>query len=126
MHGRIKGESMKKSYITTVLLALLLAVTSGWAQTPGSLHGTITDDSGSVVPGAKVRVSGAGVTKNTSTNVQGVYTVTGLPAGDYTVRVTMPGFTNFEGAGVSIATSQAAALNVTLRSRRSEEHTSEL
>ncbi len=55
-----------------------------------------------------MRVSGAGVTKNATTNVQGLYTVPGLPAGDYTVRVTMPGFTTFETAGVPVATSQAA------------------
>ncbi len=106
---------MSKPSNATVLLAFFLAHMPVFAQTPGSLRGTITDDSGSVVPGAKVRISGPGVTKNATTNVQGLYTVPGLPAGNYTVRVTMPGFTTFETAGVPVGTSQAAALNVTLK-----------
>src|SRR5579872_2400106 len=106
---------MNKPSNAIILLTVVLAVTSAFAQTPGSLRGTITDDSGSVVPGAKVRVTGPGVSKNATTNVQGLYTVPGLPAGNYMVRVTMPGFTTFEAAAVPVATSQAAALNVTLK-----------
>src|SRR5579872_4738219 len=106
---------MNKPSNAIILLTVVLAVTSAFAQTPGSLRGTITDDSGSVVPGAKVRVSGPGVTKNTTTNVQGLYSVAGLPAGSYTVRVIMPGFSTFETSNVPVATSQAAALNVTLK-----------
>ncbi len=53
---------------------------------------TVTDPSNASVPSAAVHVTGAGQTKDDKTDNGGVVTES-LPAGQYTVRVTAPGFT---------------------------------
>ena len=74
--------------------ALLLIAASAWAQSfRGSIRGTVTDPSGSVIAGAKVSA------KNMSTSLQreattgpdGAYVFAELPAGQYTVTVESAG-----------------------------------
>src|ERR1700719_2620539 len=84
------------------VLALLAA--SLMAQAPGTLQGQVLDQSGGSGPQASVIVTGPNnVTKVVETNTDGIYTVPGLPAGKYTVRVTAPGFTLFENTAVDVA-----------------------
>ena len=56
--------------------------------------GSVTDPSGAVVPEAmaEVREASAGKTRRASANAAGQFSLTGLPAGDYEVRVSSPGF----------------------------------
>jgi Carboxypeptidase regulatory-like domain len=65
-----------------------------YGQATGSLSGTVTDTSGSVVPGASVTVTaqGTGLTRNAKTDDTGHYLVPLLPVADYTVRVEFQGF----------------------------------
>lgn len=58
------------------------------AQTAG-LKGTVADETGAVVPGIKVTLNGA-TSKTVVTANDGTYSITGLPAGNYTVQVTAP------------------------------------
>jgi Carboxypeptidase regulatory-like domain len=60
------------------------------AQT-ASLRGQITDQSGAVIPGARVTLSGqSGPLKSTVTDNNGVYTFAALTPGDYTVQASAP------------------------------------
>jgi hypothetical protein len=59
------------------------------------LHGTVTDQSGAVIPGAKVQVRAGGATgdgRTTQADGQGRFAVPGLAAGRYQVVVSSPGF----------------------------------
>jgi hypothetical protein len=72
-----------------------------WAQTTistGSIQGTVTDPSGAVVTGAKVRITNksTGEVRNLSTNSGGLYTSGGLIPGNYVVRVEAKGFKTAE------------------------------
>ena len=69
-------------------LALCLA-----AQTPPSLHGTVTDPSGALVPGALVQLRGPGGEQRSTTNSTGEYSFPTLRPGKYTARVIAKGFT---------------------------------
>ena len=90
--------------IVFLLCALALLLTPVMAQAPATLHGQVIDPSGAAVPKASVVVSGPNNTvKVADTNDNGEYTVTGLPAGKYTVRVTAPGFTLFEKTALDVA-----------------------
>jgi hypothetical protein len=89
-------KKMNKSLIHTftipVVLLLAFALTAS-AQTAGTLKGTLTDETGSLIPGATVTVTGSGnVKKSTGTDANGVYSVAGLPAGTYTIHATSTGF----------------------------------
>ena len=75
------------------LLPAALVVSSAMAQTgTGTLRGTMTDDSGGVIPAANVTLTGKGVTKTAQTQVDGSYVFQGLAPGQYTVKVAFPGF----------------------------------
>ena len=76
-----------------VTAALLLCVAQ--AQTPGTgtLRGTMTDDSGAVIPAANVTLTGTGVNKTAQTQADGSYVFQGLAPGQYAVKVSFPGFT---------------------------------
>ena len=72
------------------LLSTLLAGNSLSAHT-ASLRGQITDESGAVIPSAKVTLNGPSrVVKTATTLVDGSYSIAGLVPGDYTVQASAP------------------------------------
>jgi hypothetical protein len=93
-----------------LLLAVVLALN---AQTPttGSIRGVMTDDSGAIIPAAKVTLSGNGVNRTAQTQADGSYSFVGLPPGQYRVRVSFPGFANFDKT-VAVTGGGAAALPI--------------
>ncbi|MGI9075496.1 MAG: carboxypeptidase-like regulatory domain-containing protein [Bryobacteraceae bacterium] len=55
------------------------------------MRGQVFDESGAVVPRATVTLTGpSGLVKTTSTAADGSYSLSGLPAGEYTVQATAP------------------------------------
>jgi hypothetical protein len=80
-------------HILAVLLAVALFVSSALAQPgTGTLRGTMTDDSGAVIPAANVTLTGKGVAKTAQTQADGTYIFQGLAPGEYNVKVAFPGF----------------------------------
>jgi hypothetical protein len=78
------------------VLGILLSVCSAWAQqTSGTLKGVLMDDSGAVIPAAKVSLAGGSGSRTAQTQADGSYTFAGLAPGSYTVSVTFPGFAAF-------------------------------
>ncbi len=60
------------------------------------MKGTLTDDSGAVIPAANVTITDSrGTAKTAQSQAEGSYTFNGLVPGQYTVSVTFPGFTPF-------------------------------
>jgi hypothetical protein len=78
------------------------------AQAPtGIITGTVTDESGAVVPLAKVTITNKATdfTRAVLTNSEGFYSAPALPAGDYEVRCEQDGFRT----SVRVATVQAGS-----------------
>ena len=65
-----------------------------WAGTTGSISGTITDPSGSVIPGAALTVTNysQGIRTKTISDAKGVFTFPSLPVGQYTLLAETQGF----------------------------------
>src|SRR5471030_547930 len=59
----------------------------------GMVSGTVTDESGGVLPGANVQLTGPGINRFQTTGTGGTYTFPALPAGAYRVTATVSGFT---------------------------------
>src|SRR4051794_5322920 len=79
--------------ILIFLLTAGLILSSAFAQPgTGTLRGTMTDDSGAVIPAANVTLTGNGITKTAQTQADGTYVFQGLPPGQYNVKVAFPGF----------------------------------
>jgi hypothetical protein len=84
--------------ITTVTFVVFSALFSAPVTNAqvlyGSLVGNVTDQSGSVIPGAKITVQNTNTnfSRSSSTDAQGQYSFPALQAGSYTVTVTATGF----------------------------------
>jgi len=98
-----------------VLLAMF-AVTSASAQDTGDITGTVRDNSGAVVQGASVKISGTagGIERATTTNSDGDYLAAGLPGGTYIVIISAKGFKTFKGNGVVLRVGQKARVDAEL------------
>ena len=106
---------------TTILMATLVLVTCQIViqaqSTTGSISGTVTDQTGAVVPGANVTVKGeAGQQYNAVTKGDGVYTIPGVPAGTptYTVTITAPNFKTAVIQNVKVDVATPATVNAQL------------
>jgi outer membrane receptor for ferrienterochelin and colicins len=81
-----------KRVFAIVALWLAVAGPSNAQQAAGTVSGTVVDETGGVLPGATVTLSGPGVSKTAVTGSDGEYRFTGVPAGSYKLTVTMSGF----------------------------------
>ena len=76
------------------MFLLLMPGTSAIAQDRGTITGQVVDDSGAIVPGAKVTLThpATGQINTTETNSEGAYTFLSLTAGRYVVTTEKTGF----------------------------------
>src|SRR5215471_7815388 len=99
-------------------LLLLLALCLGlWGQgTTSRLVGTVTDPTGSVVPGAQVALTneGTGVTFKSTTTQAGIYVFEALQAGSYRVEITAAGFKKFASTGNRVIVGEPSTVNARL------------
>ena len=60
----------------------------------GTIHGTVTDATGAAIPDASVQVTNLanGLIRTAVANSSGFYTITELPPGQYSIRVSKPSF----------------------------------
>ena len=74
--------------------ALLAFHTAVWAGTTGTISGTITDPTGSVVRGARLTVTNTaqGIQSKTVSDSKGAFTFPSLPIGQYRLQVEAQGF----------------------------------
>ncbi len=93
----------------------LFCLTSAFAQT-GTLSGAVEDDSGALVPSAKVQLAGpGGITKSTRSDAKGSYSFSGLAAGRYSVEASAPSLGLAQPATVTVtAGTQTLDLRLTL------------
>ena len=100
-------------------LALLVAlVPAAWSQTERAvILGTVTDDSGSVIPGAIVTVTNVGTAEKRSvtTNDRGDYDVPALNIGQYEVSVEHAGFRKEVVKGIGLVVNQRARVDFKLQ-----------
>ncbi|MEO1023667.1 MAG: SusC/RagA family TonB-linked outer membrane protein [Bacteroidota bacterium] len=76
-----------------VLLCSILLSVSAFAQT-GTITGTITDKNGEVLPTVNVRLDE--ITKGAATDADGIYTITNVPTGNYTLIASFTGYKEYK------------------------------
>src|SRR6266849_3311788 len=106
------------SVVAAVLMASLLLLSSAaHAQSyAGSIRGTVTDPSGSAIPGAHVslRDVGTNATSETTTTDIGAFSFAVVNVGTYEVSVKAPGFKEFIAQSVEVHVSTATEVNAKL------------
>jgi hypothetical protein len=96
LNGRQGEKSMlkRRALIVAVICSMLSLSLLTYGQAHGSLSGTVTDKTGSVITGAAVTITsqGTGLTREAKTDDSGHYLVPLLPVSFYTIRVVSQGF----------------------------------
>ena len=87
------------------------------AQTvSGTILGTVTDSSGSVIPNAKVTIvnEGTGLTRTVQSDSNGEFTAPSLPTGHYTVIAELTGFKTLTLSNIELGVDQRARIDMKL------------
>jgi hypothetical protein len=105
-------------YKTTLLLMLALAFTGEvYPQAlSGTIVGTVTDQTGAVIPGANVRLVNEGTqfTRTVVTNANGQYVAYSAPTGGYTITVEHAGFQKLVRTGIRLTAADTLTVDLTL------------
>lgn len=88
--------------VCCAMLAVSAVVAFAQAGTGGTISGTVTDQTGAIVPNVKVTITNTdtGQTFQATTNSAGQYVIPDLQIGHYTVRAEAAGFKSAERAGI--------------------------
>jgi hypothetical protein len=102
-----------------VILSALLILTTPWVaaqQSTGTLAGTISDETGGVLPGADITLTNVenGSTRDAITDDTGQFRVTNLAPGEYELRAQLPGFQTAVRSGIVLNVGRSPSLNITL------------
>lgn len=86
------------------------------APSTGTIHGHIADQTGALIPGAKIAVeTPEGKSVGTATaDASGAYSVSGLPAGSYVLKTTFAGFADFQSQPIAVAAGQVKRVDVAM------------
>ena len=100
-----------------------LAIPMYAQQVLGTISGSVTDPSGAVVSGAKITIVNlsTGLTRSIQSAGSGEYTFHDLPSGNYSVDVTMAGFSEQKYPAVLVQGNRTASLPVKLATGNTSE-----
>ena len=105
------------SKIFTFSVALVLCFSAGLAQvTTGTISGTVTDETGGILPGVEVTVTHTDTNLNRSvvTDDEGRYIAPNLSLGNYEVQVGLTGFRTGVRSGIQLTIGREAEVDFTL------------
>ena len=109
-------SSCRCAFVAFISCVLFTACGLLYAQTgaTGAISGTVTDPTGAMVVGAQVRATdvATGSVRTSVSNDHGMYVVSLLPPGQYTVEVTKPGFKLASAPNVQVAVAETRVLNI--------------
>lgn len=106
---------MKSFFYAGLVLALAFFAVAAIAE-GGSIHGTVTDPLGAVVPGAQVELLRQGKpVSSTTTDSEGKYRFLPLTPGRYQVRAAAPSFAAQKSDAIYVSSSSNAAVDLTLK-----------
>jgi hypothetical protein len=100
-----------------VLMATFGAPMGLYAQTTGTINGFITDQTGAVVPDAKVTATlvQQNITRTAQSNLEGYYIFNALPPGEYRLAVEKEGFQKLVRSEIALAVNQNLRADLNLR-----------
>ncbi|MBV9507980.1 MAG: TonB-dependent receptor [Acidobacteriia bacterium] len=105
---------MRSLQLITILLVCAVA---GLAQTDrGTITGTVADPAGAVIANAAIEIKNVetGAVYQAGTSATGNYTLAQLPAGQYELSVTVPGFKRYVRQNITVEVAQTYRVDVSL------------
>jgi len=116
------AKAKVRAFHTPALMVLLILAVCLWA-TPasaqvlyGSITGTVTDQSGAVIPAARVEITNQATqqTREVETNASGQFTVSNVLPGVYDLKVTAEGFRTYTQTGLNVTANTVVRADVSL------------
>lgn len=106
-----------RNFCVLWMVCMLVSLAALAQVTTATLNGTVTDPTGSVVPGAQLQVVNADTNyKQTVTSGDsGAYSVSQLPPGHYSVTILKDGFRKSVQSGIVLTVGEIATLNIALQ-----------
>src|SRR5262245_9720217 len=104
------------TFSAAALGALCLPASIHAQTSTGTILGTDTDSTGAAVPGATVTATNLGtqLTRTTTTDASGQYTLPLLAVGNYKVDITLSGFKNFSQTGIVLEVGRNARVDAVI------------
>ncbi|MEI7830668.1 MAG: TonB-dependent receptor [Prolixibacteraceae bacterium] len=96
----------------SVLVLILLVTNVSFAQNRGNIRGSVTDESGSFLPGAAVAIKNTNL--GTATDISGSFLLQGVKSGEVEVQVNYLGYSSVS-LKANIENGKTAELNFTLK-----------
>src|SRR5215510_10552803 len=100
-----------------VVVCLFLAAQTAFSQTDrGTITGTVADSTGAVIPGVAIEAKHlqTGAAYQAGSSETGNYTLAQLPAGNYELSASLPGFRKFVRSGLIVSVATVFRIDVTL------------
>jgi hypothetical protein len=112
-----RGFRVARIAICILLGCSLFSLPADAQVSEARLTGVVMDASGAVVPGAQISITNVqtDTTRDLTTNQSGLYNAPGLPAGNYTLKISAPGFETELRTGITLTTGAEQVLNITLK-----------
>jgi hypothetical protein len=107
---------MRLQLIAAFVLAACLALPLSPQVATGNIRGTISDQTGGVVPKCSVTITNTqtGAQRSVITNGRGDFNIPSIPIGVYTIMAEAPGFQRKTLTGIELRVDQTAAFQVVL------------
>jgi TonB family protein len=115
--GRSRKAASRKLCAAMFLaaLALMIPLAAVHAQSPASMTGVVYDPSGAVIPGATISLKSIGAQNEevARADAAGRYKLQTVPAGQYLMKVMIPGFATYQ-KELTLGAGSASTVNVNL------------
>src|SRR5581483_8938020 len=108
-------RNLKWTLAVLALLTLAVAPVQAQLQT-GNIYGTVKDQSGAVLPGVTITLSGAGAPQIQVTNAQGSFHFLGLSPASYDIKAELEGFSTVDYPNVVVNVGRNTSIEMKLQS----------
>jgi hypothetical protein len=102
--------------LALILMLLAPGITFAQSVANANIHGVVSDASGAVIAGAKIKATqtSMGQVRETSSASDGSYALPNLPVGPYSLEVTATSFTTYMQTGIDLHVADNVLVNATL------------
>src|SRR5467141_3995205 len=119
MFSKIRTTKTASCFLAFVVLVFspLLLVTAHAQVAGATLSGTVSDQSGGVLPQAAIAIKNiaTGITRTSTTSTAGFYSIPNLLPGSYEIRASAQGFSTELQTGITLTVGEQQVLNFTLQ-----------
>ena len=116
-HSEFKSTCVRIALSFALLLSFCLPTQVSAQVVGATISGTVTDASGSKMPGVDIVITnvGTGIVTRTTTKGEGTFTVPNLQPGSYEISASAKGFSTLVRKGITLTVGQELILNLSLQ-----------